>query len=116
MPTASKGINPLISFPDMKNTREQINVLFHNRAGEAMLSLFREFKHSVAAIDRQWEENVFQQQQGRYTALLKHRLDSIALELLSLLDTGDDRNEWSHMAGGFVRGYLHEFGQKIRAM
>lgn len=81
-----------------------------------MLSLYREFKHSVATIDRQWEENVFQQQQGRYTVLLKRRLDGIALELMALLETGDDRNEWSHAASGFIQGYLHEFGQKIRSL
>ena len=100
----------------MNNAMEQVSVLFHNRAGEAMLSLYREFKHSVASIDRQWEENVFQQQQGRYTSLLKLRLDSIARELMSVLETSSDRNEWSHSVTGFIQSYLNEFRQKIKSL
>lgn len=95
---------------------QQLNVEFHNRAGELLLALFREFKYSVAAIDRQRDENVFQQQQGRYMALLKHRLDSIAFELMNLLDPGDDRNRWNSSVSRFIGEYLNEFGQKIRSL
>lgn len=100
----------------MKNDWAQVNVLFHRRAGEALLVLYQEFRHSVAGIDRQWEENVFQQQQGKYTTLLKHRLDRIAMELMEGLDHGAGRISWNHEVSGFIQDYLREFGQKIRSL
>lgn len=101
---------------DKKHDSERVHVLFHNRAGEALLSLYREFKHSVASIDRQWDENVFQQQLGKYTVLLRHRLESIAIDLMNQLQTGDDRNKWSHTANGFIGEYMREFGLKVRTL
>jgi hypothetical protein len=100
----------------MKNDNERVNILFHNRAGEAMLSLYREFQYSVAAVDRQGQEDVFQQQRSRYTTLLKSRLDGIAMELMNVLETSSDRNEWSHSATRFIQEYMNEFAQKIRSL
>lgn len=100
----------------MRNDAEQINILFHNRAGEVMRVLFVEFRHSITALDRQGDENVFQQQQGKYCALLKHRLDRIALELMDKLNTGADRYGWNRTVSGFIQDYMTEFGRKLRAL
>ena len=93
-----------------------MNVLFHERAGQALQALYREFKYCTASLDRQWDENVFQQQQAKYTALLKHRLDRIALELMENLETGADRNAWNQSVSQFILDYMREFGQKIRSL
>ena len=91
-------------------------MLFHNRASEAMLTLYREFRSTVSPIDRQWEENVFQQQCGKFTALLKHRLDGMAMELMAKLETDSERQEWNHSGNRFVQDYMREFGQKIKCL
>lgn len=93
-----------------------MNVVFHDRAGQAMQALYLEFKYATASLDRQWDENVFQQQWGIYTSRLKHRLDRIALELMGNLETGTDRNAWNHSVSRFIQGYVSEFGQRIRSL
>lgn len=100
----------------MRKEWSQASVLFHNRAGEALLALYREFRQVTASIDRQWDENVFQQQQGKYVALLKHRLERIALELMAGQDSGAGRDEWNREVSAYIRDYLREFGQKIRSL
>lgn len=100
----------------MKNDQQRVHVLFHNRAGDVMHTLYQEFRHCTASVDRQGEENVFRQQQGRFTALLKRRLDGIAVELMDVLETGSDRNEWSYAASRFIQDYMNEFAQKVRSL
>ncbi|HEY1116044.1 MAG TPA: hypothetical protein VGE66_20920 [Chitinophagaceae bacterium] len=95
---------------------ESIYVLFHDRAGEAMHSLYRSFRKAVAPIDRQGGDNVFRHQQSLYTEQLKRRLESIALELLSKLNKSVDPNECHHTLSRFIQDYVREFGQKIRAL
>lgn len=94
----------------------QASVLFHNRAGEALLTLYREFRQGTASIDRQWDENVFQQQQGKYVALLKHRLELIAQELMAGQGSGSGRDEWNREVSNHIHNYLGEFRQKIRSL
>ena len=101
---------------ERKSNNQQLNIQFHDRAGEAMQVLYREFIYCTASLDRQRDENVFQQQQGKYTALLKHRLDRIALELMESLETDADHNTWNLTVSRFIQDYLSEFGQKIRSL
>lgn len=100
----------------MKSNVEHILILFHDRAGEVMLSLYRSFRQATASLDRQGDENVFQQQQGMYTALLKRRLDGIALEVMSHLEAGADHHECHHALSRFIGDYVQEFLQKIRSL
>jgi hypothetical protein len=100
----------------MKNSLQQVQVLFHNRAGEVMQTLYSQFRYAITPIDRQWEENVFQQQYGKFTSLLKQRLDGIMLELMAQLDTDAERNEWNQAGSRFVQDYLREFSQKIKGL
>lgn len=81
-----------------------------------MRFVYSAFKQSIGALDRQWDENVFQRQQGMYTTLLKRRLDGIALELMEGLESGQERSEWNHMVSRFVQDYMREFGLKIKSL
>jgi hypothetical protein len=117
MPIVSKRIKAgSLPLMDKSSNNGGMNVLFHERAGQALQTLYREFKYCTSALDRQWDENVFQQQQGKYTALLRHRLDRIALEVMENLDTDADRNAWSHSVNQLIQDYMREFGQKIRSL
>jgi hypothetical protein len=100
----------------MKNDKERYSILFHDRARDAMLSLYREFRQATTALDRLRDENVFQQLQGRYASQLKHRLDSIALEMLETGKRDAGCSEWSHSLGRVIQEYVREFGQKIRSL
>lgn len=100
----------------MRNEWAEVNVLFHRRAGEVLLALYQEFRQGTASIDRQRDENVFQQQRGKYVALLKHRLERIALELMAGQNHAAGRDEWNREVSGHIRDYLGEFSQKIRLL
>src|SRR5829696_6616207 len=121
MYTASKRTNSNclthhLSAGHMKYDLEQVNVLFHNRAKEIMLSLYQEFKYATMSIDRQWEENLFQQQRGKYVSQLKHRLNDIVLELMDKLDGDGNRGECGYLLNRFSQEYVQEFSQKIRSL
>lgn len=99
----------------MQNDRERNNVLFHQRASDTMNHLFREFEASIAGLDRLRDENVFQQQVGRFSDRLQHHLEYIAQELLEQFHTGADRNEWNQHLTQFIHGYVQEFRQKVQS-
>ena len=100
----------------MNKDQERHNVLFHNRAVDALNHLFQEFSASTIAIDRQKDVNVFQQQLGKYTALLKQQLDGIALEMLSTILSTTNTNEWNHSLSVFIQDYLREFRHKAKSL
>jgi hypothetical protein len=100
----------------MKNDFEHISVAFHNRAKEALFSLYGSFRYAVASIDRQGDENVFQQLHDKFSSRLKHQLESIAKEMLSQADSGSNINELNQSLSYFIQGYMHEFSQKIRSL
>jgi hypothetical protein len=62
---------------------EQILIDFNDKAQIIFISLYEKFKLSAKKLDRTKDNNVFQQQEGKYLATLKYQLDSLALEFLS---------------------------------
>jgi hypothetical protein len=99
----------------MKKDIEQYTVQFHNRAREVFFSLYSDFKHSIAGIDRQGDENVFQQLWAKYTHEVRAQLQTIAAELLGELSTGS-RNEFNHILHTAIEDYVQEFVQKVRSL
>jgi hypothetical protein len=95
---------------------EHLYVLFHHRAGEVLQALYMAFQKATAPLDRQGDENVFRQQQGIYTSLLRHRLEGIALELISRVEPAANRNSCNLALSRFIQDYLFEFAQKIRSL
>ena len=87
-------------------------VLFHDRARKVFFALYSEFKHAVATIDRQRDENVFQQQQAMYTNTLKHHLQNIAQETSRHMQQQDQ----SQKLNVLVEDYLKEFVHKIKSL
>ena len=100
----------------MKNDFEHISVAFHNRAKAVFFSLYRSFRYAAASIDRQVDENVFQQLRNKFSGRLKHQLQSIAKEMMSQAGSGINRNELNQSLSYFIGEYEHEFLQKIRSL
>ena len=98
----------------MKNDAEYRSMAFHNRAREILSSVYNDFKRSVAAIDRQGDENVFQQLRNKFAGKLKQKLQSVALELLGETAVGTDK--LNQVLSRLIEQYVHEFMQKIRAL
>ncbi len=100
----------------MKNDLEHTYVAFHNRARNVLLSLYSDFKQSALSLDRQKDENVFQQLQGRYLSRLKHQLQSVSLEILNQTEQGFNRHQLNNALSRFIEEYTKEFIQKTRSL
>lgn len=94
---------------------EQQSVLFHDRARNVFFSIYKEFRHSIASVDRQGDENVFQQLQNRYASLLHHRLNMIALELIDQAEPSN-RSMLNVSLGQSIKEYVYEFVQKAKSL
>lgn len=99
----------------MQEEVKQQSILFHDRARNVFFSIYREFRHSIASVDRQGDENVFQQMQNRYASQLHLQLNSIALELLEQADTSH-RNQLNVTLSQSIKEYSNEFMQKIKSL
>jgi hypothetical protein len=95
---------------------EQILVDFNDKARMIFISLYEKFKLSAKKLDRTKDNNVFQQQEGKYLATLKHHLDSLALEFLGRNKTSTNISQLNKKLADAVNDYLNEFKQKSRSL
>ena len=100
----------------MKNDVEQNCIEFHNRADEMFFSLCNEFVHSVELLDRQKDENVFQQLQGKYGFQLKQRLQYIAGDIINTAGEGVRMSELNLALSHCIEEYEKEFMQKAKSL
>jgi hypothetical protein len=97
---------------------EQGMVHFHDRARQIFFALFDQYQRSADGIDRQGDENVYQQVLAMYIAQLKQNLQDVAQEMISQSgkgDTGTTASELHHALGSTIREYINEFVQKANA-
>jgi hypothetical protein len=106
----------MICFQPMENKIEQYNILFHRKAKAVFFSVYEEFKHTTASLDRQRDENVFQRMQAQYSARLKRQLGEVALETLEQLSLGLSRDGFNRILTSFIEEYTTEFVQKARSL
>src|SRR4051812_5112948 len=99
----------------MQEGHEQQSVYFHDRARNVFFSIYGEFRHSIASVDRRGDENVFQQIQNRYASQLHLQLNAIALELLERAESSN-RNQLNVTLSQSIREYVNEFMQKARCL
>jgi hypothetical protein len=100
----------------MKNDLEHISVEFHNRANQVLVSLYCDFKSAIGSIDRQGDENIFQQLHNKFAGRLKYQLQSIAREILDQTYDGTCSNQTNLTLSRFIEDYVNEFMQRVRAL
>lgn len=105
-----------VQFSFMENDMEHRMVLFHNRAKMILSSVYRSFLYSVGSIDRQGDENVFQQLRDKFADRLKYQLQSVAREVLDQSTDRASAGTLNHMFSRFIDDYRREFIQKVRAL
>lgn len=97
---------------------EQQMVHFHNRARHVFFALFEQFQRSATGIDRQGDENVYQQVLAMYLAQLQQNLQDVAQEMISQSGKGNHgtpASDLHHALGSTIREYTNEFLQKAKA-
>jgi len=100
----------------MQNDFEHRNIAFHNRARQILISVYRDFKCAVVAIDRQQDKNVFQLLSNRFKGRLKQQLQSVAREILDQTRLSAGVNGINLTLSHFIEEYEHEFIQKMKAL
>lgn len=94
----------------------QVMVEFNNKASGYFFSYYDTFKKTVKKLDRQKDENVFQQQQALFLRALKNRLEFIARELLDKNKSPDNSNRLNKKLTDAINDFLVEFRQKSRSL
>ncbi len=100
----------------MEKDSDQLNVEFNESAIKAFFSLYSDFKTSVRTLDRQKDDNVFQQVQGTYANRLKQQLESIATDLIDKNRSLKDINHVKKTLTDSIGAYVNEFIQKSRSL
>lgn len=79
-------------------------------------SLCNAFMHSIELLDREKDENVFQQLQGKYGLQLKQRLQYIATDILNAAGENEHMGELNLALSFCIKEYEKEFMQKVKSL
>src|ERR1041385_6531854 len=94
---------------------EQILVDFNNKAKKIFFSLYEKFKMSATKLDRTKDNNVFQQQESKYLATLKHELELLGHDVLNK-SRSSTSSQINKRISDEITGYLNEFRQKSKSL
>ncbi|MEI6950221.1 hypothetical protein V9K67_23775 [Paraflavisolibacter sp. H34] len=100
----------------MTNSMESLKVEFNNRASSVFFTTFSSFQTSIASLDRQGDENVFQQLRGRYATLLQQQLEGIARELISRSQAEPGTARLKEALPTMILEYTNDFCRKINSL
>lgn len=100
----------------MEYSIEHIQVEFNNRASSIFFTLYTGFRNAVSLLDRQRDENVFQQLQAQYSSMLHQHLQAIARELLDKSKGIQDAGQLQESLPYLIQNYTKEFSQKIKGL
>jgi len=89
---------------------------FDNKAKKIFFSLYEQFAGSARQLDRKKDDNVFQQQQGKYLKTLKTQLENLAQDLLSKNSSLKNSNLLNKRLRDEINLYMDEFRQKSRSL
>jgi hypothetical protein len=94
---------------------DQQVVSFHDRAAKAFATIFGMYQQSVGKINRQGDENVFQQLTGMYAHQLNRHLHDIVSEITGTV-APVEQERLRNMLLSLVEEYNKEFLQKVRSL
>lgn len=95
------------------NSKEQMQVLFHNEANRMFFSVYHSFQSAIANISRRNEEYKFQQLKKKYAETMERELQTVAKDILTKFRNEKQVNEMDQMFHQFIRDYMHRFIQKV---
>jgi hypothetical protein len=98
----------------MHRDAEDHMMQFHERARPLFFSQYRAFRKMTAGLNRQGDENRFQQLKNQYSDDLHLQLQAVALSILG--GRGQAEPPSAHLQMGLtqaMKDYLKEFRQKI---
>jgi len=100
----------------MRHDLDEITQTFHERARSTFFSIYQSYIRTLSSMNRQVDENVYQQSSNRYCAELRYHLQSITRELLERSPPTVNRNELNSVLSFLSVDYEREFEQKIKSL
>lgn len=98
----------------MKKDIEQIHIEFNDKAQESFFVLCQQFEQAVGHLDRDRDDNVFHQSQGKFAYTLKYDLDMMARSFLDKYQTQHNISLLQRAFTSTILRYINEFAQKCR--
>lgn len=103
-------------YAGMEKDIEIVVSQFRSEASGLFQAIAEDFVRHAKRLNRQWDENVFQQMQGRYMQELKKQLTHIAEKLISQYKGALNTNMLRHELTQQIDYYISAFVIKIRSM
>ena len=101
----------------MNDDARKITIEFENNATKLFSYLYNQFDIATHYLDRQKDENVFQQSAAQYTFAFKQQLTIIALRLIEDNKLADvNSSSIQLMLTQQVEKFVNEFRQKTKKM
>jgi hypothetical protein len=97
----------------MSSTTDQIQQEFHDRAKETFFNMLHAFQDATAKIDRNKNENLFQQLKRQYVLSFEKKLQDIGHAVLNKYHGNSQAQRIDPALHQFIKDYLHRFNQKI---
>ena len=100
----------------MERDIEIIVSQFRNEAANLFLAIVEDFERHAERLNRQRDENVFQQMQSRFVQELKQQLSYIAEKVIGQYKGNTGINTLSREMSAQTEYYISELLLKIRSM
>lgn len=100
----------------METNVESIIVEFNNKAAAIYGALSDQLVHSVFAVNRREDDNVFRLQAAKYISVLKERLEEEARKILNEHSTKNFYKQLNTTLPTHINYYLQEFRNKINSL
>jgi len=100
----------------MDNEFENVSADFNNRAQRLFFITYEKFSAFAKQLNRQRDENVFQQQLGKYLRTLRLQLESIAEEIIHKNKSLKETDRFNKILTEKIDFYVNEFMQKSRSI
>ena len=99
----------------MRKDIDELEILFNDRARETFYIWYDKFAKVSAKLDREGDENVFQQSLAQHLYMLKGELEVIAVELIQKNRAIPDINLLKRNLTNRINDLLQEFRLKSQA-
>src|SRR4051812_45494098 len=99
----------------MQKDPDEILVEFNDSAGRLLTYLFEKFQKNVQSLNRNKDDNVFQQLQAKYMYDFKNELENMAKIYIEKCG-GANAHELNNRLTNSIDRFTNEFIQQIRSL
>lgn len=100
----------------MEKGAKDIMVEFNDYASGLLQMLFRQFESMAISLNRDTDDNTYQQLQGKFIYTFKLQMENMALQLIEKRSSGGDTDNFKRSIRPVINAYLNEFMRKAKSL